>query len=459
MGQWDITPNVNLLRSLRAERFVHGALIGEAVDNSFDAGASEVTISVSSDLISFRDNGAGISADRLKSLFSLGDHGAMTTTKLGRYGVGIKNQAINAGDILEVSTVCAQGKYLARVNWRKVLSGGSWMMDEPVHLPVAVGSPTGTTIKITALQKSDAFNQEKISAQLAQTFHPALKASKKIVLNGLSIKCIGDPDLSDIIERTLLLSDGRSAHVRAGILRSPSSLMRVHVDFEHRTIMAGSSLGCGEYSGLNKMYARVSLRGPWTPSKYKDDLPKRIEREELDDALEDALRPILEKCSTATISVKLSNLLGLINDSIPEELRAARPKHLGGETGPGPKRKRASGLVEEEKSEDSDSPARTRARPRNRLIVTFDGVGTDSVGTCETSGKIYRVDLCKDEPFISRLIEHRDEEVAVMALTVTAMALFEYKRNEFEFEEFGKRLSRHLSAQDFKAMRKAAYQV
>lgn len=448
--KWDITPHVNLLRSLRADRFSHDALIGEAVDNSFDAGASLVVCWITENEMTFQDDGIGIELDRMRSLFSLGEHGAMDTTKLGRFGVGIKSQAVNAGDDFEVETISHEGKYLASVNWPRLLHGGKWEINRPIFKPVPIGTSTGTKISISELRKCKPFVLEKAKYMLAQMFHPALVGGKRIKLNGVEIFAVPDPEITDEINVKLSLSGGRSAHLRAGILVRPSPINRVHVQYRHRVIMPASTTGCGEYSGLTKMFARLQIDGPWTLGKFKNDLPRDPERNELEDAAAQALRPILEKCSSASMSAKLYRITDLINDAIPEELRA-RPKRTEKIPNPGEKKNRKSGYVDPEKSDQSDGPAKSKRPPKNRLLITFDGTDNDSVGAF-VDGRPLRVDLCKDEPFVARLLENRDEELAVRALYLLAMALFEHpNKGELELEEFGKRLSRHLAAQDYQS--------
>lgn len=121
----DITPHVNLLKSLRGERINYQLLIGEAIDNAFDAGASRIEIGLADDEIVFRDNGQGITRDRISALFSLGQHGQMATTQLGRFGIGIKNHAVNAGEIFEIDSVSRDGRVRAAVNWRRICAAYS----------------------------------------------------------------------------------------------------------------------------------------------------------------------------------------------------------------------------------------------------------------------------------------------------------------------------------------------
>lgn len=453
----DITPHVNLLKSLRSERINYGLLIGEAIDNAFDAGATDVAVCIRDDEITFTDNGSGITANRISALFSLGEHGPMSTTQLGRFGIGIKNHAVNAGNIFQIDSISKDGHVRAEVNWHKILKGGHWAIDDPRWLPVEVGAAKGTTITIADLRKAPQITLEKLSANIAQQFYPALSDGKKVRLNGMEVEALNDPKMTDIVEGHFDLSDGRSAQLRAGILiNQPSKLKRVHVSYRHRVIMSGSSLGCSNYGGLNKMFARVRLGGPWHLAKYKDDLTDEEEREELEEVIGDALKPILEKCSSASLEARVNEISNRINDLVPPNLAAARPRHQkeDKQRKSAQKKRQRSGFVAPEKS-DPPGPARTKKTPQNRLLITFDGMAEeDGIGSFQP-GRPHRVNLSRDDPYVARLLEHRDQEIASHSLYVLAIVIFEEGRQsnpQLElpnlFGTFGQRIAKLMSLQE-----------
>jgi len=414
-----------LLRSLRGERVDYTLLIGEGIDNAFDANASRVHITIDADEIRFEDDGVGVTKEFLPALFSLGDHGHLSSTKLGRFGIGIKAQAVNAGSEFSVESVSRDGKFKAYVNWERLMRSGKWTIPDPQWLPVAVGTATGTVISITDLRKAPLYWGERLFFETAMRFHPALVAGKVIKINRQRVIAIDEPALSDIVEADLSFGKGKGAQVRAGVLVGQSKLHHVHVGYEHRVIMPESSLGCGTYSGLNRMFARVQLTGPWRLARFKNDLVDDAEREELDEALAEVLKPILEKCNSQTMTVKIIHLRDALNDMIPEQHRGARPKKL---EKPGiiidrPKRRREPGEIDPDKSED-EGPARTKRPPRDRLIITFDGVADeDGIGAFQ-AGRPHRVNLSKDHPDIASLMSHRDQTFVLRSLYIIAIMLF-----------------------------------
>lgn len=446
----DITPHTNLLKSLRGERVNYPLLIGEGVDNALDADATSVDVSISENVLRFQDNGRGITRDRIGSLFSLGSHGAMSTTKLGRFGIGIKHQAINAGDVFEVISTSRDGRVRMQVDWKHVLKSGSWRIDDPRWLPTAVGAPTGTVITITDLRRPPKLSLEKIRHEVALQFRPAIADGKQISINGQIIDLLPDPELTDIVEREFALSDGKTARLYGGILVRPSKLSRVHVAYSHRVIMPDSTLGCEGFGGLNKMFARVQISGPWKGlAKFKNDLTDEVEREELEEVIADALRPILEKCNSDSMTARIAQIAAAANEMIAPELQAARPHRA---TAPAQARERSTkahadgGIVDSQKS-DPGGPARAARPAQDRLEIFFEDGAAEKhgVGRYEP-GKVKRVTLSSDHPYIAELMALRDERLIARAILFAAMAIFEHHRVMQEDWEnpFGKRIANML---------------
>ena len=139
-----IIPDVNILRGLRdSGRIDYVLLAGEGIDNALDAGATDISLDITDKEVRFRDNGAGISRANLSSIFTLGLHGPMLTSRLGRFGIGIKVQALRTGNVFEVSTVSADGRMQARISWPDILQSHNWEIADPRWRPIAVGTRTG----------------------------------------------------------------------------------------------------------------------------------------------------------------------------------------------------------------------------------------------------------------------------------------------------------------------------
>jgi len=460
-----IGPKSRYLYSVRADRGDMVRVCSEAVDNSLDALAHNVLIAISNSEIKFTDDGIGVLLKNFPALFTLGDHVQLTSTRLGRFGVGITAQAINAADMMEVRSVSADGCFLSRVNWRDVLRYG-WDIDDPVRLPLMVGTPTSTIIKLSTLRKLKQFTISKVVDDLAERFYPAIAEGRTIQVNDIPVPLLADPAMVEVIEQSFEFSNGRTAELRAGLLAQPSKMNRVHVGFGHRVIMPASPLGCGSYTGLNNMFARVQLAGDaWALSSFKNDLTNEDQREELEEALEAAMSSILKKCGNVSIEARVVAIGELVNEMLSEELAAARPRRTKRkEAAPSGKRENKNpGTVEAEKSDEAESgPARSRRAQKDRLIITFEGKAAEhGIGWFEP-GRPNRVNLSPDAPQLARLLRCKDDEVVASAMLVIAVQLFEQGRTEQDAQlkmlerSFGLRVAQHLLTNNISPVPKQA---
>lgn len=455
----DITPSINLLRSYRTERIDYALLIGEGIDNAFDAGANRVDVRVDPEFVSFRDDGNGITRDRISSLFSLGQHGPMTTTMLGRFGIGIKSQAVNTGDTLIVDSTSLDGRVIAKVVWPELLSSGRWLIDDPRWKPTVVGAPRGTTIKISGLRPVPDVKVDEIYLKLADWFYPAITSGKTITLNGQMVDVLPDPELTDAINLTLELSNGKSAVLTAGILNEPSKQSGVHLAFRHRVIKHGTRIGTDGYSTGRRLFARVLLIGLWRFAKFKNDLADQAEEDELADAIFAVIEPILKKVSEATFDARLDEIGKKVNALIPEEI-AARPHVKKEKTEKRKEEKTANGggskagKVDPDKSDPSlTGPARAKKR-NDRLLITWDGdAEEDGIGRFRR-GSPHHVDLSRHDPLIAELLSIKDQDLSAKLLVEQALVLYIAWKNQPEqgelFESFGKQVSKLLEVNQTK---------
>jgi hypothetical protein len=308
-------------------------------------------------------------------------------------------------------------------------------------------------IGISDLRRSPLPHVARIREELAQRFYPAIAAGKRIVVNGVAIELLPEPAMSDIVESHLTLSEGRSAQVRGGILVDPRGrLNRVHIAYAHRVIMPQSTVGCGGLAGLNSMFARVQISGPWRLARYKDDLPDEDERDELEEAVFAVLEPVLRKCSKEAISARVQHILDVVNERIPDDLKPSQPRKKNPQNRVGDKAGRPSNLAKD--ADNKEGPARSpQRRPRHEeLRITGDGIAErHGIGRFE-KGRPSRVDLSLDHPFIARLFEHRDEELAYSAILMIAFSIYQeglcrYSATLFD-EEFGVRVAKTFAMQE-----------
>jgi sensor histidine kinase regulating citrate/malate metabolism len=82
----DITPDTSLIQSW-ANQLIHwSTILGELIDNAFDAGATRIRLTLGKDRLRIEDNGVGC-PDRARML-TAGKHTRHESTRLGRCGRG-----------------------------------------------------------------------------------------------------------------------------------------------------------------------------------------------------------------------------------------------------------------------------------------------------------------------------------------------------------------------------------
>lgn len=158
--------------------------IAEPIDNSRDAGASQVDVKLKSSLVEIRDNGDGIPKDILKK--TLQKQGVQIKTandKIGRYGFGMKDTAMLLGaTTMEIVTNHNGAVWTASYE----INSGRVTMAEIDHNAMP---QSGTLVRYhlpTHEVGRDFFNKktiDKIKKYLSQIYHP-LNGKVKITVNG-----------------------------------------------------------------------------------------------------------------------------------------------------------------------------------------------------------------------------------------------------------------------------------
>lgn len=433
----DIRPDVHILESLRASSINYPVLLSEAVDNSFDAGATQVAVTINPDLISITDNGSGITRDREDSLVRLGGHGPMSTTSLGRYGIGIKYHAINAGDEFEVHSISADGRMTLKVDWGQLIRSREWKIRDAFWTFAPEMAPR-TKIVIKALRHKPPSPKliDRVCNDLAQRFYPAIMGGRTITLNGIAIPLLAEPSLTNIVNDDLEFPEGRKATVHAGLLADAKSsrLRQVQVSYGHRVIMPASDFGCGDHTGTGAMFARIHLSGPWGLGRFKDEIVDDY-LDGLSEAVGEVLAPILRLCEAKNLSAELEEITQLINEALPSEWAPIRPPH-DKEAPPaqdGERRKRTQHGRSETGDESVNGPARRSSASRAQLMIELSdqsiedcGYGIVTFGNSRRDRD--RVKLTKDHPDIAALLKLRDKRFLARQLLILALMLYDHER-------------------------------
>lgn len=113
----DITPDVRLFRVLRNSGFHMQTAMGELLDNSLDAGANEINVSVfinnrKKKNIMIMDNGKGMNESTLRYSLTMAKELKVGIDQLGKYGMGMKTAALSISTQFEILTKKLSGEVL-----------------------------------------------------------------------------------------------------------------------------------------------------------------------------------------------------------------------------------------------------------------------------------------------------------------------------------------------------------
>lgn len=418
-----------ILESLRAQPLNWHMALSELCDNSFDAGAARVEIKFYTDnkkkIVRIKDDGAG--CDNVERMLTLGEHYRMETTKLGRFGVGLKEAACWLWGELHVETVCKGIKRMAYVDWERLKHQDSWNVPDPTDWPAENGE-VGTELSIRSYTRGMPDHKALLN-ELSYTFAPALWAGKQIVLKfpRKSYTCAGWklPDMEDIIQDRFEIA-GKRVRLQAGIVAigAVNSRQGFSICHGHR-IIVNSGFGSKDMS-VARICGIIELDSAWRLSKNKTEIVDD-NNAELQQAIFDRCRHILEKAAQQTKLLRNSALEQRVTESLralllsqkKEKAKRASPANPTGAvkpTGKGGRHKRAA-----------------HTQPGERFLSKCDIGSMRMEWESRTDNSIGRIDIPGHAIYLNdthkRLQRHRETENDD-ALVDICMALLSYEAVE-----------------------------
>ncbi len=217
-------PNAGkLIQSLRSVGYDNNAAICDIVDNSIDAEANNIRITIEKikdDVeITIVDDGFGMNIDTLDQALKLG---SLTdrdyTSDLGKYGMGLCTASLSIAKKLEVLTKEAGSKVLYSAQdvdeivkqnkFIKVLDEADSDKEQRFNFYFK-GSKSGTVVTLKKMDRLQNKNigifANNLKKDIGQVYRYFLSAGKKILVNGEKVE-INDPLMSDNKE-TKIYSD------------------------------------------------------------------------------------------------------------------------------------------------------------------------------------------------------------------------------------------------------------
>lgn len=362
-----IEPKTSVLNSVRHQRFHWKTILGEFIDNAFDANATRVQFAWDKKQLKVTDDGSGC-ADVLKML-TLGDRENHSSTQLGCYGIGAKDAAISAADGITIISSHRGMRRAIFCNWKNLEKSGVWEIDDPTEEPTV--EPSGTTIVLSPTRMERPAEESQIIKALSQTYTPAIRSGRQIVLQlspkrpSIVVPEWQTPPLEHQITADLDI-DGKRARVTMGIVPEGYAVEcgGLVISYGYRVIIQSSRVGLGDAPTPN-LVGSVELGDGWELTKNKDNISSNMKP--LGDAIYAACRETIERAAKQATNVLFDGVAKAVNDALDKLVTDLSPANK--------KAKRKSPTVKN----DPKAPTGNGSPHKRAAVVqagnTFSGVG------------------------------------------------------------------------------------
>ncbi|MBQ6487029.1 ATP-binding protein [Candidatus Saccharibacteria bacterium] len=202
-GQENILPDAaGLFYALRSMGYENTAAVADLIDNSIDAEANNIWISVDEDLnkIFIADDGVGMSEDTLHDAIRLGGKKAHDgASDLGKYGLGLITASISMGRVIRIITKKDGAYNTAVLDYDAIRQTNLFNADFHKSTDTEIASfnfrtnnsKSGTVLAIDKCDKLQYTRaKDLISAvdeYVGEAFRAFLKSGKKIFINGSEV--------------------------------------------------------------------------------------------------------------------------------------------------------------------------------------------------------------------------------------------------------------------------------
>jgi hypothetical protein len=274
----ETTPDTAQLIAMRRQNMSWHDMLGELIDNSLDAGATQIKVTFGRNAtLEVSDNGIG--CHDLRSMLTIGRHVHHSTTVLGQYGVGLKDVTCTLWCALQIESV--RGGIIMRAVYDPpgIVKNGHWRVPLP-KFGDAGDRPRGTTLRFNKIGMTPP-NMQELANKIGFTFSPALRDGKQIVIEHVGKSRNAKPIVCKAYEWPLLDNkiedafevDGKHVRLWCGIVKNgePNPKYGFTLMRGHRVIRDNEVLGAEGYA-MSHVVGCIDLDGSWSLTKNKNDI-------------------------------------------------------------------------------------------------------------------------------------------------------------------------------------------
>lgn len=414
MNLGNIPPSI--LRAINAQPMQWKVALGEACDNSFDSGANWVRIVFHGQKqVEILDDGNG--CDNIEAMLTIGNHYRQANTRLGRFGVGLKELACWLWGELVIQTINGGIMRKAAVDWERLARASDWNVPDPTEKSVE-DQQRGTKLLFRKTIRNRPGDLAVLADELGYLFAPALWHGKQIAIESgkkkLTVAAWKLPEFDGEVVRESFSVNGKRVELTAGVVASDHVNSRKGFTFIHEfRVLLNSAFGSGSRS-VSRICGTVVLGPEWKLGKNKDAIQDSDDQmKALEQAIYLRCESILERGERQSTMLRNSAFEGAVTTALRGLLSSAVDDNEADR-----KAKRASAQNETGGVKPAGTGRKHKRAKNQQSGQTFKGKTSLAAIRFEwesrQDGMIGRADIPGNVVYLNdnhrRLIHHRDNE-------------------------------------------------
>lgn len=345
-GQENILPEAaNLFAAMRSMGYEDIAAVADLIDNSIDAKANNIWISIDDNLdrIFIADDGIGMSLETLNTAVKLGGKKSHDEDgDLGKYGLGLITASLSMGRTIRIITKHEGEYYTAVLSYDKIQETNKFIADfnksigtEKISFDFRTHNADSGTVLIIddcdhIQSKSAKAFASNLRKNISETFRAFISDGRRIFIDGKPVEkedplYLNYPDTKILVDEDIDIKMGNGTiskmHVRAAKIHDFGKIMnkKQHINIYRQ----------GFYVLRNSREVAAALEYPEIFKKHNDFNLLRIELS-FNSELDDMMGVNIRKHNIAP-SQEIINSLKMVLDEPIKKLRAEmHAKQKGG---------------------------------------------------------------------------------------------------------------------------------